>query len=183
MNATRRRSIVILVPFFCFIIITGISFLFYRCVEKTPDTEPYLRLTSGWIYTAAGLGGLIYFPATIFVLISFATHIYHYGTGEKSKKKIFFILLKKHLFIFIPPIVCVLCVVPYQIWFTFRSPGQAYFGCGISAAEYYYKIILQTLPSIPMTVTWCLFVYPSNVYMTEFYTQTWIGKRLTMCWR
>ncbi|UJR19687.1 hypothetical protein I4U23_022821 [Adineta vaga] len=181
MNATRRRSIVILVPFFCFTAIIGILFLFYRCVATTPDTEPYQRLTSGWIYTAAGLGGLIYFLATIFILISFSSHVYHYGTGGKSKKKIFFILLKKHLFIFIPSIVYVLCVVPYQIWFMFRSPRQAYFGCGISTAEYYYKIILQTLPNIPTIVTWCIFVYPSNVHMTEFYTNTWIGKRLAMC--
>jgi len=34
------------------------------------------------------------------------------------------------------------------------------------------------LTSAPFVVTWLLFVYPSKVYITEFYLNTWSGQRL-----
>jgi hypothetical protein len=176
MNATRWRSVITLLPIFCITATTSVSWLIYRCKRNMPHQESMERILSGWFYTADGLAGLIYVLATLLVLISFASHIYHYGTTQKSKKKIFIQLLKKHLFIFIPPITYLLCVIPYQIWLPLKGPIESYFPCGISTMEYIFKVIVQILPNIPTVITWLIFVYPSNVYMTEFYTQTWIGR-------
>jgi hypothetical protein len=175
MNATRWRSVITLLPIFCIIATISVPWLIYRCKWNIPHQASMRRILSGWFYTVDFLAGLIYVLATLLVLISFALRIHHYGTTQESKTKIFFELLKTHLFVFIPPIIYLLCVIPYLIWFPLKGPTQPYFQCGISTVEYIFKVIVQTLPNLPTVITWLIFIYPSNVYMTEFYTETWIG--------
>jgi hypothetical protein len=176
MNATRWRSVVTLLFVFCVAAATSITMLIYRCEWNVPHKTLKVRLTSDWFYAAAFLAGLVYVLATLLVQSSFASRISQFGTTQQSKTKIFFELLKKHLFVFIPPITCLLCVIPYQIWFSLKGPTQTYFQCGISTVEYSFKVIVHTLPTIPTVITWFIFVHPSKVYMTEFYTETWVGR-------
>jgi hypothetical protein len=177
MNATRWRSVVTLLLIFSFTVVTSITMLIYRCEWNVPNHKtPRARITSRWFYTAGFLAGFIYVLGTSLVLINFVLHIYHYGTTQESRKKIFFKLLRKHLFIFIPPITYLLCIIPYQIWYPLRLFQQAYLYCGISTVEYIFKVIVEALSGFPTVITWLIFVYPSNVYMTEFYTNTWSGR-------
>jgi hypothetical protein len=39
-------------------------------------------------------------------------------------------------------------------------------------------VLADVLPGVPIAITWLLFVYPSRVYMTEFYLNTWSGQCL-----
>jgi hypothetical protein len=59
-----------------------------------------------------------------------------------------------------------------------KNPENSYFQCGISTGEFIIKVIMESLTDTPYALTWLLFVYPSRVYMTEFYLNTWSGKRL-----
>lgn len=40
------------------------------------------------------------------------------------------------------------------------------------------QILIELFPTVPTVITWLLFVYPSRVYMTEFYLNTWSGQHL-----
>ena len=138
MNATRWRSVVTLLFVFSFTAATSITMLIYRYEWNVPHKTPKARITSRWFYTVAFLAGLIYVLGTLLVLINFVLHIYHYGTAQESRKKIFFKLLRKHLFILIPPITYLLCIIPYQIWYPLRPSQQTYLHCGISTVEYIF---------------------------------------------
>ncbi|UJR18374.1 hypothetical protein I4U23_005278 [Adineta vaga] len=59
-----------------------------------------------------------------------------------------------------------------------NKPGQGYYQCDISTIEFMVKIILEALQGLPIVLTWLIFVYPSRVYMTEFYMNTWSGKQV-----
>ncbi|UJR18648.1 hypothetical protein I4U23_005556 [Adineta vaga] len=178
MNATRWRSVITLLLTFSITTLTSVAMLIYRCEFVPSHNTPTSRGTYRWFHGAGFLAGLIYVIGTLLVLIHFAQHIYHYGTVQESRKKNFFKVLRKHLFIFVPLIVVFLCVIPYQTWYSIRPFGRGYWYCGISTVEYIIKIIIQALPYIPIDLTWLMFVYPSNVYMTEFYTNTWSGRRI-----
>jgi hypothetical protein len=178
MNATRWRSVVTLLLVFCVAAVTSTTMVIYRCEWEVPHKTPKARITSRWFYTATFLAGAVYVLATLLVLVSFALRIYYFGTTQESKTKTFLKLLRKHLFIFIPPCVCLLCIIPYQIWYSLKLPNNTYLQCGISTVEYIFKIMIQKLPGIPTVITWLIFVYPSNVYVTEFYMETWSGRHV-----
>ncbi|CAF1472436.1 unnamed protein product [Adineta steineri] len=178
MIATRRRSVMACLFVFGIVAATSISMLIYRCEFADSHITSEARITSRWFYIANCLAGIIYFVVTVLILVSFALRIHNYGTTQESKKKIFFKLLRNHLFVFVPPITYLLCTIPYQIWYPIKRGEQAFFQCGISAVEYAFKVMVQALPNVPPVVTWLIFAYPSNVYMTEFYTETWLGKHI-----
>jgi hypothetical protein len=175
MYATRWRSLVTLVPTICVATVLSVFWIVYRC-EETDLNDSTTRILSGLLYTAIGVAGLTYFGATLFVLSCFALRIYHYGNIQESKVKIYFKLIKKHFVILIPPVICLLCVLPYLIWLPWRSKDKAYFHCEISSVEYVLKLIVQTIPNLPTCLTWLMFVYPSKVNRTEFYVNTCIGR-------
>jgi len=114
----------------------------------------------------------------IFVLISFAIRIHNFGIGNDSRIKKFVCLLKSHLLIFIPPTAYIICILPYTIANNTVNPAYPYYQCGILLSEFVIKIIMDALKDIPYPLTWLLFVYPSRVYMTEYYLNTWSGKCL-----
>ncbi len=174
MNATRWRSLITLIPMLCIVIATSVSWVLYRC-ERSDSDEPTTTRLSGWFYTANGLAGFTYIVATLMALISLALRIYYCGNTQESKMKISFKLIKTHIVILIPPIIYLLCVLPYLIWFPLRGAGKNYFQCEITLVEYIFKLIVQTMPNCSSVFTWLIFVWPSNVFRTEFYEETWIG--------
>jgi hypothetical protein len=114
----------------------------------------------------------------ILVLISFAIRIHKFGIENDSRIKKFLNLLKTHLLIFVPPITYIICQLPYTIIDNTQNPEFSFFICGISLAEFIVRVILDALPNTPYALTWLLFVYPSRVYMTDYYLETWSGQRL-----
>jgi hypothetical protein len=92
--------------------------------------------------------------------------------------KTFLKLLYTHLFIFIPPIAYIFGEIPHVILYRTRRIYDSYYYCGISMGEYIIKILADLLPTVTIVVTWLLFVYPSRVYMTEFYLYTWSGQHV-----
>ena len=178
-NATRWRSVITLVLFFCIATPISITMLVYRCEWNVPHKTQKARATSRLFYTVTFLAGVVYTLATLLVLVSCASYRYHCGiVVQQSKQRIFAKLLREHWFVFIPPIIYLLGIIPYQIWYPLKGPRQKFLQCGISTTEYTFKVIIQALPSIPTVITWLIFVYPSKVYMTEFYKNTLSGRLL-----
>jgi hypothetical protein len=82
------------------------------------------------------------------------------------------------LFVFVPPVVVVICITPFAILNGRRKNGIVYFPCDISTVKFIVKLLLEMMVGVPFFLTWLLFVYPSRVYMTEFYLNTWSGQVL-----
>ncbi|CAF1261626.1 unnamed protein product [Rotaria magnacalcarata] len=121
-------------------------------------------------------GPIIYVLATVLILISFARRIRRYGTENGSFKKTFLKLLYSHMFIFIPPLAYGFSYVSNAIAEGARdSSKHSYFQCGISTGEYIIKVLTEILQSVPTAIVWLIFIYPSKVYMTEFYMNAWSG--------
>ena len=55
--------------------------------------------------------------------------------------------------------------------------GNSYFRCGTSTAEFAVKVAAESLTGTLFVLTWLLSVYPSRVYMSEFYMNRWSGQR------
>ena len=77
-----------------------------------------------------------------------------------------------------PPVVVVICITPFAIVNGMRENFSVYFPCDISTVKFIVKLVLQMMIGVPFVLTWLLFVYPSRVYMTEFYLNTWSGQVL-----
>ncbi len=177
MNANRWRSIV--TSLIMFIIAGGSAAPLLWCKCEWDNIPPLqtLHVFFVWFYIVTGL--VIYLVATLLVLISFARRIRRYGMRKNvSYIKTFLKLLYTHLFIFIPPIAYIISEIPYTIVVNTESPGNEYFQCGISTGEFVVKVLIDGLTGLPVVITWLLFVYPSKVYMTEFYLNTWSGRSL-----
>jgi hypothetical protein len=183
MNASPWRSLVTTIVVLATAGGSATPLLLYKCDW---DNTPGLQTARGffiWFYLVTGI--TIYLLATLLVLISFVRRIHHYGTEHGSYIKTFRKLLYRHLFIFVPPIAYGIGYIIYTIVYQTRNPDHSYFQCGISTGEYIVKVLVETLQGVPFAITWLLFVYPSKVYLAEFYLNTWSGKRvvaiLTFC--
>jgi hypothetical protein len=176
MTANRWLSLVTTIFIFAVAGGSAAPLLLYKCDW---DNIPGLEIARGffiWFYISTGI--TIYVLATLLVLISFSHRISRYGTDNGSRKKTFCKLLYKHLFIFVPPIAYIIVYIPYTIVYSKKNPNDLYFQCGISTGEYIIKVLIDILQGVPFVITWLLFVFPSKVYMTEFYLETWSGKCL-----
>jgi hypothetical protein len=176
MNARRWRSLLTTTVIFVIAAGSVTPMLLYKCGW---NDKPSLKIARGffvWFYISGGI--LIYVLATLLILISFTRRIRRYGMENGSFIRTFLKLLYTHLFIFVPPIAYAVGYTPFTIVHQRRNPGQAYFQCGISTEEYIIKILIEILQGVSFVITWLLFVYPSKVYMAEFYRNTWSGQRI-----
>jgi hypothetical protein len=149
--------------------------LVYKCDWGVSNVHTLRSVFQGF-YIIAGI--VIYLVATVLVLRSFVIRIRHYGMENGSPIITFLKLLKTHLFIFVPPITYGICQLPFAIAANTADQEHSYYQCGISLGEYIIKVIITSLTDTPYALTWLLFVYPSRVYMKEFYLNTWSGQRL-----
>jgi hypothetical protein len=150
--------------------------MLYTCDPNKSPNFNIVRAFFGWFFNITGV--TIYILATLLVLISFALRIRRYGTENGSFIKTFLKLLYTHLFIFIPPIAYVVGYIPLAVVLDLTDRKHSYYQCGISTGEYIVKLLIDRLLNISIAITWLLFVYPSKVYMTEFYLNTWSGQQL-----
>ena len=175
-NVTRWRSVVTVIVTFAIAIGTSTPLVVYNCdwgkIPKLKTARGFIT----WFYITVAI--VVYVVANIIILISFTRHIRIHGLENNSFIITFLKLLYRHLFIFIPPIAYAVCYIPYTIVINTKNnmfPKRSYYQCGISIGEYIVKVLLEILTGIPFVVTWLLFVYPSKVYLTEFYTNTYSG--------
>ena len=176
MNATRWRSCLMTVSV---LLIAGGSvapLLYSKCGWPNIPSLKIWNHFANFFYLPVGI--LIYLLASVLVLISFARRIRQYGTENNSRMKTFRKLLRTHWFVFLPPLAAAICTTPYIMAISIRKSGQSYFPCDISALNFGIKVLLEVMAGVPFAITWLLYVYPSRVYMTEFYLNTWSGQSL-----
>ncbi|CAF0939961.1 unnamed protein product [Adineta steineri] len=135
-----------------------------------------VREVFSWFYITGGIA--VYVLATLLMLISFARRIRRYGMENSSYIKTFLKLLWTHLFVFVPPAVYGISQIPYGVILHTKDPKESYLDIDKPTEEYIIKVSAEVLTRVPVVITWLLFVYPSKVYMTEFYLNTWSGQCL-----
>jgi hypothetical protein len=175
MNATRWRAFVAIIVVLAIASGSITPLLVYKCDWNVPNLKTIRNILAGFFIIT---GILIYLVATVIILISFSRRIRYYGMENGSRIKTFLNLLKTHLFIFVPPIAYGICQLPFSIVASAANSKQSYYQCGISLGEYIIKVLIASLTNTPYALTWLLFVCPSQVYMNEFYLNTWSGNRL-----
>ena len=173
-NASRWRSFLTIITFFAVTTSFIILFVSHNCDW---DNASYLQITHEffvWLYLLVGI--TIYVLGIILAMIAFTRRLRRYTIKKSSIQKTFLKLLQRHFFIFVPPITYVVCFLPYTIFNHLKDSKYATDQCSISTAEYISKLVGETLHHMPVAITWLIFVYPSRVYMSQFYLQTWSGK-------
>jgi hypothetical protein len=174
MNASRWRLYATTIIFFAITSGSVIPIFVYKCEWHNMLNPQITRDFYNHFYITVGI--TVYFLATLLTLISFAYRIRRYGMENGSYIRTFLKLLYTHLSIFVPPIAYSISQIPYTI--VYNTKGLAYFQYGISTVEFIVKVLVETLTGVPTVTSWLLFVYPSRVYMTEFYLNTWSGRHL-----
>jgi hypothetical protein len=175
-KTNRCRFWVTIIVIFAVAVGSATPFLIFKCNWDNMPNLQTARAFFIWFYFSVGV--TIYVLATLLVLIGFTGHIRRYGMENNSCIQTFVKLLYMHLFIFIPPIAYVVSYIPYTIVENTVTSDHSYFQCGISTGEYVIKVLIEALQGVPFVITWLLFIFPSKVYLAEFYLSTWSGKRL-----
>ncbi|CAF3448655.1 unnamed protein product [Rotaria socialis] len=175
-NATRWRSVCTITVLSAIAGGSAIPMMVYNCDFGNIPGLQTARVFFGWFSGVAGLSTYVF--GTLLILISFTRRIRRYGTENGSFIKTYLKLFYSHLFIFIPPIAYAVGYIPYTIVTNTQNTSQLYFECGISMVEFIVKVLIESLQGVPPVLTWLLFIYPSKVYMTEYYLNTWSGQRL-----
>lgn len=173
---TYWRSYATIIVIFVIAVGSATPMLIYNCDWDNKPALGTLRIFFVWFYMIVGIA--TYVLITILVLVSFARRIHYYGMENGSRIKTFCKLLRSHLLIFVPPLAFTICQLPYTIVVNTKNPAYSYYQCGISLIEFIVKVTMDALTYTPYTLTWLLFVYPSRVYMLEYYLKTWSGQRL-----
>ncbi|UJR38523.1 hypothetical protein I4U23_031191 [Adineta vaga] len=173
-NSTRQRSIILSTVLIVMVIGCSTPVVVYNC--NWDGTRHLKTLRVFLMAFHIGIPVLIYLVATVLSLIGFVRRIRAYGMEKRSWIGTFLKLFYSHIFIFIPPVVYALCYGIFNLVAKYDDPDNGYYFCGISLAEYIIKVLLRALMGLPFTITWLLFVYPSRVYMTDFYMNTWCGQ-------
>ena len=173
-NPTRRRSLVITVLLLIMAIVCAAPMVASTCNKENAEYLKVWRVFLAIFHVAIPI--VIYVTATVLSLMGFARRIRTYGLEQRSKVGTFAKLAYTHLFIFVPPAVYAACYVPHNLVAPLDKSNKGYYFCVISLPEFITRFLLRALMGLPFTITWLLFVYPSRVYMNEFYMNTWCGQ-------
>ncbi|CAF1049634.1 unnamed protein product [Adineta steineri] len=107
---------------------------------------------------------LIHILSSLFVLRNISVHKVYINSGEEKYWVVWRQQMKKHMNFFIPPLCYILCIVP---WYLFKHVIYSCDRIGPAMTLRLY-LILITLANIPFTMTFAIYIYPSNVYINEF---------------
>lgn len=169
-----RRPIVFSLVSVAVVIGCSTPFVFYNCDWANVPHLKMARLFLVAFYIC--VPGVICILSLWITYLSIVQRIRRYGLGAYPYIGTLLRLCRKHFFIFLPAIVYIVCYVPFNTVTYFKKPGNPYLACGISLSEYIVKVLLVALTGVPLNITWFIFVYPSKVYLTEFYMNTWCGQ-------
>ncbi|CAF1079139.1 unnamed protein product [Adineta steineri] len=107
---------------------------------------------------------LIHILSSLFVLRNISVHKVYINSGEEKYWVVWRQQMRKHMNFFIPPLCYILCIVP---WYLFKHVIYSCDRIGPTMTLRLY-LILITLANIPFTMTFAIYIYPSNVYINEF---------------
>lgn len=164
--ATRQRAFLLSFLLFLFVLLTQIpTFLLY--FGRLSSSTVILLLTQivkSVEFANVLLTSLIHIVSSLFVLRNISVHKVYINFGEKTYWPVWRQQMKKHLDFFIPPLFYIFCILP---WYLFKHVIYTCERVDPTTASRLYFILIA-LANIPFTMTFIIYVYPSNVYMNEF---------------
>ncbi|CAF3928390.1 unnamed protein product [Rotaria sp. Silwood1] len=171
---TRKRSIIVSIGFIALGISSVTPLVYYKCAWKDIPGVKIFRMVLNGFHIVIPV--FTYIISSILFLIVFARRIRTYGMENRCYIVTFVKLVYSHLFIFLPPLVYGICFGIFNIVANRSDSKKGYYHCTMTLPEYVVKLMLSSLRGIPFVFIWLIFVFPSRVYMTEFYMNTWCGQ-------
>ncbi len=161
--ATRQRACLLSFILFMFVLLTQIpTVLLY--FGRFSSTTVLTKIVKSVEFGNVLLTCLIHILSSIFVLKNISLHKIYINFGEENYWPVWRQQIKKHLDFFIPPLCYILCILP---WYVFK---HVIYTCDrvdpTTTLRLYF--ILIALANIPFTMTFIIYIYPSNVYINEF---------------
>jgi len=164
--ATRQRACLLSFILFIFVLLTQIpTFLLFFGKFSTTTVIPTLaKIVKGIEFGAVLITCLLHILSSLLVLRNISVHKVYINLGEQKYWVVWRQQMKKHMDFFIPPICYILCILP---WYLFK---HVIYSCDRVSPTTTLRLyfILISLANIPFTMTFLIYIYPSNVYMDEF---------------
>ncbi|CAF3843426.1 unnamed protein product [Rotaria sp. Silwood1] len=145
---TRKRSIIVSIGFIALGISSVTPLVYYKCAWKDIPGVKIFRMVLNGFHIVIPV--FTYIISSILFLIVFARRIRTYVYG--------------------------ICFGIFNIVANRSDSKKGYYHCTMTLPEYVVKLMLSSLRGIPFVFIWLIFVFPSRVYMTEFYMNTWCGQ-------
>jgi hypothetical protein len=164
--ATRRRACRLSLILFIFVLLTQIpTVLLLFGKFSGPTVLPTLvKIVKIIEFSTVLITCLLHIFSSVFVLRNISIHKIYINFGEEEYWFIWRQQMKKHIDFFIPPLCYIMCILP---WYLFK---HVIYSCDrvnpTTTLRLYF--ILIAFASIPFTMTFLIYIYPSNVYMNEF---------------
>ncbi|CAF0828885.1 unnamed protein product [Didymodactylos carnosus] len=190
---TRKHALIIVLLILIFCVCGRIPTMLTKVIARDPDDYHHHSFICTWkadtnlysklelIYQWINTGGtcFLHFLANILTLISIArrkVYLSRNHTYEITYWRAWCIQLSKHRDYFIPPTVILLSQLGPILFFQIGERQE----ClepkpGLWA---HLHLSVSFLQWIPHTVIFLIFIYPSEIYMKEFYSNTYAGKWL-----
>ena len=180
--ATRRRAYIFSFILFMVTLLTQIPTILL--VVGNSFSSTVISILEGFLkgieFSIVLITCLLHILASLIVLQRISVHKVYINLGEQRYWVVWRQQMRNHGEFFIPPLCYVICILP---WYLFK---HVIYSCDrvspTSALRLYF--ILVTLANIPFTMTFLIYVYPSNVYINEF-ELSWsaLMKKIFICVR
>ena len=164
--ASRQRAYFVSFILFIFVFLTQIpTVLLFFGPLSLPTTISTLKETMKTIeFVTVLITCLLHILSSLCVLKNISLHKVYLHLNEQEYWLVWRQQMKKHIDFFIPPLCYILCILP---WYLFKHLIYSCDRVSPTATSNLYFILIA-LANIPFTMTFLIYIYPSNVYMNEF---------------
>jgi hypothetical protein len=164
--ATRQRACFLSFLLFIFTLLTQIpTVLLFFGEFPTPTVIPMLaKIVKSIEFGTVLITCLLHILSSLFVLKNISVHKVYINLDEQEYWLVWRQQMKKHIDFFIPPLCYILCILP---WYLFKHVIYSCTRVSPTTTSRLYFILIA-LANIPFTMTFLIYIYPSNVYMNEF---------------
>ena len=141
------------------------------CVNYTPLGATIYSVVSG----IHGYGTLVLFVVLcLFVFVHLIKHRYGIAPDDTTRQSIR-LILRNHGDFFLPLLVAVVCSLPMIIIAEMMTCTKA---SQLEALPYLILVFGNILGLLPTGFTFFYYIYPANVYLTAFWTDSPVGRCL-----
>jgi hypothetical protein len=164
--ATRQRACLVSIIFFIFVLLTQIptALLNFGGFSASSIITILTKVVEGREFGTVLITCLLHILSSLLVLRNISVHKVYINLGEQKYWLVWRQQMKKHMDFFIPPICYILCILP---WYLFKHVIYSCDHVSPRTTSILYFILIA-LANIPFTMTFLIYIYPSNVYMNEF---------------
>ncbi|CAF0821338.1 unnamed protein product [Rotaria sordida] len=164
--ATRQRSCLFSIILLIITLLTQIPtvLLYFSGFSASIVISILTKIVKSIEFGTVLITCFLHIVSSLFVLKHISVHKVYINLGEQEYWCVWRQQMKNHMDFFIPPLCYILCILP---WYLFK---HVIYSCDRVSPTTILRLyfILIALANVPFTMTFLIYIYPSNVYMNEF---------------